>query len=151
FKMRGIGRERQMHTVEIKLAIRGSAEVIFDVAGALDVVRMRRAAPEFVEDRPIRLGHEISEDVEASAVRHADDDFAKAKLTAAFDDLLKGRHYRFTTIETEALGASVLYVEEALEALGLDEFAQDRDLALGREADFPPFDAFLNPRSLLGI
>src|SRR5208282_1940264 len=72
------------------------------------------------------------------------------QLTAAFDDLLKRRNHRLTAVETEALGAGILHVEEILEALGLDQFAQDGALALLSELNFlvGPLDALLDPRFL---
>ena len=38
FKMRRVGREREMNPVIVELAIGGGAEVIFDVAGSVDIV-----------------------------------------------------------------------------------------------------------------
>ena len=73
-EMRGVGRQRQMHAVVVELAVGRGAEMIFDVARAFDVVGLGRAALELVEDRPIGLGHDIGEHVEAAAMRHADDD-----------------------------------------------------------------------------
>ena len=104
-----------MHAVLVELAVRGGAEMIFHVARALDLVGMRRAAPELVEDRPIGLAHDIGKHVQAAAMRHADDDLADAKLAAALDDLLERRNHRFAAVEPEALGAGIFEVEEALE------------------------------------
>ena len=116
-----------------------------------DVVGMGGAAFEFVEDRPIRFGHDIGENVQAPAMRHADHDLADAQLAAALDDLLERRHHRLAAVQTKALGAGVFHIEEALEGLGLDELLQDRGLAPGGEPGLPAFDAFLNPSPLLGI
>src|SRR5262245_2950266 len=112
---------------------------------------MGRAAPELVEDRPIGLGHDISENVETAAMRHADHDLADTELAAALDNLLERRHHRLAAIETEALGAGVFHFEEALERLGLDQLLQDRHLALGGETGLAPLHAVLNPRPLLGV
>ncbi len=38
FEMRGIGCERQMHAIAVELAVRGGAEVIFDVSRAFHLV-----------------------------------------------------------------------------------------------------------------
>src|SRR6476646_3287597 len=110
-----------MHVIVVEGTVGGGAEMIFHIAGALDLVRLGRAAFEFVEDRAIRLGHHLREHVEATAVRHADDDLAHAGWAAALDDLLERRHERLAAVETEALGARIFDVEEALEELGLDE------------------------------
>jgi hypothetical protein len=112
---------------------------------------MGRAALELVEDRPVGLGHDIGQHVQAPAMRHADDDLVEAELAATLDDLLERRHHRFAAVEPEALGAGIFHVEEALEALGLDELLQDRRLALGCELDLPAFDAILKPGALLGV
>ena len=75
-EMRGIGGERQVHLVVVEFAIRRGAEVVFHVAGALDLVGRRRAALEFVEDGAVRLAHDLRQHVEPAAMRHADDDLA---------------------------------------------------------------------------
>src|SRR6185436_18100986 len=102
-----------------------------------------RAALELVEDGAVRLAHDAGEHVEAPAMRHADDDLLNAELAAALDDLLQRRHHRLGAVEAEALGARVLDVGELLESLGLDQFVEDRLLALDGESDFlvAAFDA----------
>ena len=84
---------------------------------------------------------------------HAESDLLQAKLAAALDDLLKRRNHRLRAVEAEALGAGIFDVEEILEALGLDQLAEDRALALPRELDFlvGPLDALLNPGLLRRI
>ena len=72
FQMRRIGGERQVHLVAVELAVRRGAEMILHVAGAFDLVRRRRAALEFVEQRAVRLAHHLRQHVEAAAMRHAD-------------------------------------------------------------------------------
>ena len=51
FQMRRIGGERKVHAVAVELAVRRRAEVILDVARALDRVGRSRAALELVKDR----------------------------------------------------------------------------------------------------
>ena len=84
-------------------------------------------------------------------MRHAEADLAQAQLAAALDDLLERRDHRLAAVEAEALGARILDVEEVLEALGLDQLAEDGALALPGELDLlvRPLDALLNP-GLLG-
>ena len=48
-QMRRIGGERQMNPVVVEFAVRGGAEMIFDVAGTLDRIGIGRAALEFME------------------------------------------------------------------------------------------------------
>ncbi len=84
---------------------------------------------------------------------HAEDDVLDAQLPAALDDLLKGRNHAFAAIKAEALGAGVFHVEKILEALALDELAQDGFLAFRGEGNFlvGPFNTLLQPALLHGI
>ena len=127
--------------------------MIFDVAGAIDLVGGIRAALEFMENDAVRLAHHLAQHVEAAAMGHAKSDLFQAKLTAALDDLFKRRNHRLRAVEAEALGPWIFDVEEILETLGLGEFAEDRALTLPRELDFLvwPFDALLNPGLLSRI
>ena len=93
-EMRGIGGQRQVHVVAVELAVRGGAEVIFDVAGAFDLVGRSGAALELMEDDAVRLGHHLAQHVEPAAVGHAERDLAQAELAAALDDLLERRDHR---------------------------------------------------------
>src|SRR6516165_3884066 len=106
-----------------------------------------------MKDGPVRLAHHLRQHVEASSVRHADDDLLHPERTAAFDDLLEGRDYRFGAVQPEALGAGELEVTEFLESLRLDQLVENRALALAREGDFliRSFDALLHPAFLRGI
>ncbi len=152
-EMRRVGGERQMYPVVVELAVRRGAEMVFDVARALDVVRGRRAALELVEDHAVRLGHDLRQHVEPAAVRHAEHDLLHAERAAALDDLLERRNHRFGAVEPEALGAGELGVAEFLETFRLDQLVEDRALALAREADLlvGPFDARLNPPLLRAV
>ena len=76
-----------MHAVVVELAVGRGAQVIFNVAGAFDIVGLGRAASELVEDGAVGLRHDIGEHVQPSAMGHADDDLTQAKLAAALDDL----------------------------------------------------------------
>ena len=136
-----------MDLVAVELAVRRGTEVVLHVARALDVVRVEGAALELVEQRAMRLHHHLGQDVEAAAMRHAQDDFLHAQRAAALDDLLERRDQRFRAIEAEPLGAGELDVDELLEAFGLDQLVEDRLLALGRELDLlvRPFHALLDP------
>ena len=150
FQMRRVGGQRQMHLVAVELAVRRGAEVVLHVARAGDVVGRRRAALELVEDGAVRLAHDLGEHVEAAAMGHAEHDLAHAEIAAALDDLLQRRHHRLAAVEAEALGAGVAHVDEALEALRLDELVEDRPLAHRGEVDalVGALDALLDPRLL---
>src|SRR5262249_7273686 len=103
-----------MHAVAVEGAVRGGAQVVFDVARAIDVVGLERAALEFVEDGAMRLAHDVGEDVETPAVRHADDDFLDPELATALDDLLYRRHHRLGAVEAQTPRAGILYARELI-------------------------------------
>src|SRR5437762_1307980 len=86
-------------------------------------------------------------------MRHAQHDFLNAKIAAALDDLFERRDHALGPVETETLGAGVFDIEELLEAFRLDELAQDRLAAFGREADrlALALDTLLQPGLLTGI
>ena len=149
-EMRRVGGERQMDAVAVELAVRRGAEMVLDVARAFDLVGRGRAALELVEDGAVRLAHHLAEHVEPAAMGHAQGDLFEAELAAALDDLLERRDHRLGAVEAEALAAGVFDVEEILEALGLDQLAEDRALAFLGELDLlvRPLDALLDPRLL---
>ena len=151
-EVRRVGGQRQVDLVAVELAIGRGAEMVFDVAGTLDLVGRGRAALELVEDDPMRLAEHLGKHVEAAAMGHAEDDLLQAELAAALDDLLERRDHRFAAVEAEALGAGEFHVAELLEALRLDQLVEDRLLAVRREGNalVGPFDALLDPGLLLG-
>ena len=153
FQMRRIGGERQVHLVVVELAVRRGAEMILHVAGALDLVRRRGAALEFVEDRAVRLAHDLRKHIEPAAMGHAHHDLLHAERAAALDDLLERRDHRFGAIEPEALGAGEFQIAEFLEAFGFHELVEDRALALAGEGDLlvGPLDTLLNPALLRAV
>ncbi|MBA7468558.1 hypothetical protein ES707_03809 [subsurface metagenome] len=153
FEMRGVRGQRQMDLVAVELAVAGSAEVILDVAGAFDRVRIGRAALEFMEQRAVRLAHHLRQHVEPAAMRHADHDLLHAEIAAALDDLLQRRDQRLAAVEAEALGAGELDVAEFLETFGLDQLVEDGAPAFAGEADLlvRTLDALLDPGLLRGV
>ena len=94
-EVRRVGGQRQMHLVAVELAVRRGAEMVLHVARALDVVGGVGTALELVEDRAVRLGHDLGEHVEPAAMRHAEHDVLHAERAAALDDLLQRRDQRF--------------------------------------------------------
>src|SRR6202020_1758395 len=54
-QMRRIGGQRKMNGVAVEFAVRGSTEVIFDVARAVELIRRIGAALELMEDDAVRL------------------------------------------------------------------------------------------------
>ncbi len=152
-QMRGIGGQRQMDLVVVELTVRRCTEMILDVAGALDRVRIGRAALEFMKQRAMRLAHHLRQHVEASAMRHAENDLLYAEIAATLDDLFQRGDQRFRAVEAKALGAGEFEVAEFLETFGLDQLSQDRAPALAGETDLlvRTLDALLNPGLLRTI
>ena len=147
FEMRRVRGQRQMDLVVVELAVGRRAEMVFDVAGAFDCVRIGGAALEFMKQRAVRLAHHLGQHVEPAAMRHAQNDFLHAEIATALDDLLERRDQRFSAVEAEALGAGELEVAEFLKAFGLDQLVEDRAAPLARKTDFlvRPLDALLDP------
>src|SRR5207302_6532618 len=87
-EMRRIGGERQVDGLPADLAVARSAEMIFDVAGPVDVLGWRRIALELGEDRGKGLADEIRQYVAPAATGHADHKLANAELAAAVEDRL---------------------------------------------------------------
>ncbi len=135
FEMRRIREQRKMDLDSLELAVRGGAEVVFDVARAADVGRVGRTAGELVEDRPVRLAHNVRQDVEPAAVRHADVDLLDAAQAAVLDDGLERRNRALAAVESEPLRADIFAGEKLFPLLGLDDLGEDRLLALGRKGD----------------
>src|SRR5690242_17391195 len=139
-----------MDLVVVEGAVTRGAEMVFDVARALDVLGIGGIALELGEDRGEGLAEEIGEHVEPAAMWHADDQLLHAELAAALDDLLERRDQRLAAFEAEALGAGVAAVQEALEGLGGGKPLEDRPLALDREIRLVArrLDALLDPAPL---
>ena len=114
-----------MHLVTVELAVRGRAEVIFNVTRTADIIRRDRAAVEFVKDVMIRFAHHRGEHIKTPSMRHADDDFFNAERAAAFDDLLQRRNHGFCAVEAETLGAGIFDVEKVFETFRLNELVED--------------------------
>ena len=153
FQMRRVGGQRQMDLVAVELAVAGSAQMIFDVAGAFDIRRIGRAALEFMEQLAIGLAHHIDQHVQAAAMGHAEHHFVHAKLAAALDDLFQRRDGGLAAVQAETLGADKAVGGEFLEAFRLDQLVEDGLLAFRREGDLVAgiLDAALQPALLLGI
>ena len=113
------------------LAVGRGAEMVFDVARAVDMLGVGRVALEFGKDRGERLADEIGQHVEPAAMRHADDELADAELAPRAQDRLQRRHQRFGALDAEPLGAGIAAVEKALEGLGRGQDSQDL-LLVGR-------------------
>ena len=154
-EVRRIGGQRQVDVVAVELAVGRGAHVVFDVARTLDVARHGRAALELVEDDLVGLAHHGGEHVQAAAVGHAQNDFIDTQIAAALDDLFQRRDHGLAAVQSEPLGAGETLVQEAFEALGLDQLVQDGDLAfLGEGVGLElvrSLEPFLKPGLLLRL
>ena len=100
------------------------AEVVLHVPAGLAEIRIVFVA-ELVENDGERLLEEIREDVQASAVGHAEHQFLHPEFGGTVEDLGKCDHHRLTALKREALAADVGGVDEVLEALCLVKGSQD--------------------------
>jgi hypothetical protein len=155
FEVGRVGGQRQVDMVAVELSVRRGAHVIFDVARAFDVARHGRAALELVEDDLVGLAHYGGQHVQAAAVGHAQHHLVDAQIAAALDHLLQGRDHGLAAVQAEPLGAGETLVQEALEALGLDQLVQDGQLAFLGEGVLlelvRPLEPLLKPGLLLRL
>jgi len=110
--------------------------VVFHIAGPFNRVGFIATALKFVEDRAVRLTHEVRQNRQATTVWHTYNDFLNAKLATAFNDLFKRGDQAFAAVQTEPFGAHVFNVEVFLEAFSLDQFVKYRFAASLGEGDF---------------
>ncbi len=154
-EVRRVGGQRQVDLVAVELTVRRGAHVVFDVARPFDVRRHGRTALELVEDGLVGLAHDRGQGVQAAAVRHAEDDLVDAQGAAALDHLLQRRDHGLAAVQAEALGAGETLVQEALEALGLDQLLEDGQLAFLGEGVLlelvRAFEALLQPGLLVRL
>ena len=151
-EMRGIERQRHVHVAAGRAQVRREALVVLHVARALQV-RGVVLAFEFVEQHRGRFAEHVHQHVEAAAMRHADDAFLDALLSALLDQVVEQRDQRVAAFEREALLADVLGVQVALEAFGGRELPQQVLLLFGGELAREPADQelILQPQALFGV
>ena len=102
---------------------------------------------------PERLAHRVGEDVQAAAVRHADDRFLHAFAGGVVQDAVQKGDERLPTLQGEAFVADVLRVQEALEALRLHQLLEGPLLARDVQGRVVPrrLHAVLQPVLALGV
>jgi hypothetical protein len=132
--------------------MRREAEVVLHVVVALDVGRRERRL-ELAEDDVERLLHDVREEVDATAMRHADRELLDPESGGAGDERLEHRDHRCGALEREALLARVTGVQELLEAVRLEQRAQHTDTCRIRElrAVARALHARLEPFALRGV
>ena len=87
----------------------------------------------------------IDEDVEATAVGHADDDVADAEARRTADQALQRNEHGFATLDGETLSTDKSLMQEALKLFGLNDGAEEAatgGVVIGR-TETAGFDAFL--------
>ena len=152
-EMRGVGLQREMHHVAGDLDVGRGAQMVFDVARTLHVVRLEGGAAEFAEQRGVGLLDDVHERVQAAAMRHADGDLAHAGFRRRLDDGVQRGDGDFAALEAEALGADEALLAEGFEALGLGQLLQDGLLGAAAEGVAPgrALDAALDPGLLVRV
>ena len=126
------------------LPIRGSRpprpEVVLHVAGDTVVARgvgrrgaARHAPFEGGDDRGVGLAQDVRQDIEATAVGHAQHDLAHAVGGGIADDRVEHRHQRIGAFDRESLLTEIGLVQETLEALDLGQALEQLFLLLGGE------------------
>ena len=104
-----------------------SAEVVFDVAGALRGARVD-VALELVEDLRVGLADDVGQYVEPAAMRHADDRLVQALVGGLRQHGVEQRDDGLGAFQAESLLADVLGLQERLECLGDVEATQNMQL-----------------------
>src|SRR5262249_40400415 len=95
-------------------------QVILHVAAAEERLGFGWAF-KLAEDLVSRLSEDIREHVEATAMRHANDDFPHAHLPPFIQEGVQHWDQALCAIQTKALHGDVLGVEEVLESFGVRE------------------------------
>ena len=113
-----VGLQRQVHAMAGDIHVRGGAEVVLHVTGALHVVRLEAFAAELAEQRRQRLLDDVDQGVEAAAMGHADRDLDHAVGSGGLDHRVQRGNGDFAALQAEALGGDIALLAEHLEALG---------------------------------
>ena len=144
--------EREVNFVARRGAVIGRvAEVVLDVAAA--EVLFGIAVFERREDLAHVLVHDVGEDVEPPAVRHAEDNLFDPLLAGGLDQQVEQRDHALGALEREALGPDVVLVDELLEDLGVGELGEDAELLFAAELEpvLRRLHPLLQPEALFGI
>jgi hypothetical protein len=102
--------------------------VVLHVAGArhVELASLDRGSLELRQQVPVRYTDGVREDVQASALRHAEHELPAAGLRDLLDDQVEHRHEHVGALEREALLAEVRPVQELLEPLDLADPVEER-------------------------
>ena len=120
-----IGGEINLNFLALLVATGGLVtEVVLDIPARLTEIGIVLVA-ELVKDDGEGLLEEIGQDIETTAMSHAEYDLLHTETRRAVEDLRQGDHHRLTALQREALAANVGRVNEILETLGFVKGAQD--------------------------
>ena len=151
--MRRVRLQGEVDRPPLDLDIRAGAQMVFDVARALHVVRLERRAAEFAEHRRERLAHDVDQRIEPAPVRHPDHHLDHAAPGRRVDHGVQRRDGDLGALQPEPLRADVALLAERLEAFRLGQLLQDRPL-LARVIGADPrraLDPPLDPGLLVGV
>ena len=133
FQVTGVGRERDDDVAARGRAVNaGSAEVVLDVARALDAGGID-VAFKLGEDLGQRLAEHIGEHGDAAAVGHTHHQFVNVAVGGAVEQFAEDGHQGLSAFEREALVADEAGVQEMLERLGFEQPVHDAEARFGIE------------------
>ena len=152
FEVAGVEGEGDADFLAVDDAGAGVAEVILHVAVTMRGVRDMLFG-EAGEEGFGFLAADVDEDVETTAVGHADDEVGDAGGRSAMDELIHDGEHDFAAFDGEALGADERLVEETFELLGLHDGAQEATAGGGviSRTEAAAFDALLQPAATLAV
>src|SRR5690606_28512727 len=149
-QVRGVERQRQVDFAAGGHDVGGKALVIFDVTGGqtFDLLAL-----ELVEQVARVLAEGVDQNVEATTVGHADDDFLGAVGATALDDLVHQRNQAFATFQTKAFGTRVFGSQVLFQAFGGGQTLKQMPAHVGgeRRTSAHAFQTLLEPAALFGI
>ncbi len=153
FQMGRVCGQGQMDIITIKFPIRRCSQMVFHIAGAFHIFRICWISLKFRENSAKWLGHYIGQNIQTTPMRHPQNNFLNAQLTAPLDHTLHGWHKSLTTIKAKAFGPGIFYIEKMLKTFGFDQFLQNRYFSFSGKSNIfmTPFDPFLNPALLIRL
>jgi hypothetical protein len=125
FEVAGIRAQRQVHGGgTVRAQVVRVAEVVLHITVALDVGRQRRAF-ELGKDHLVRLAQDVSEDIDAAAMRHTHHHFGDVTPCRLLHERVEQGNQRLAAFERKPLLSRVPRVEELLERLRRDQAIED--------------------------
>ena len=113
-----MARIRNQHDLDFApardLPLTDGAEVVFYISGLAHRVGRGVLFLELLEDRCVRLAEGVRQDVDASAVRHREIDFARTVCRGRFNRDVQHRHQDVVALYREALVTLIRASQESL-------------------------------------